>query len=362
LVQRLELRAGGYEGWVSLDLDPAEIDNAVAIAEEAGLVYVSDAEPGIRRRRCGSGYAYRAPDGTPVSSRDRDRISALAIPPAWRDVWICPARHGHLQATGRDAKGRKQYRYHDRWREVRDADKFSKLLDFGGQLDGLRKQVEADLAGTAPTKSRILALVIQLLDETLIRVGNEEYAAVNESFGLTTLRNKHAAVDGADLMLRFVGKSGVEHDVRLHDRKLASLVRRCHELGGHELFSYRDGDEVRSISSTDVNDWLHTFVGPETTAKTFRTWGASAVVVEQLATADVSGRDSDANDQILSAIDVAAERLRNTRAVCRQSYVHPAVLDAFRDGSLAASWAHSRDGAHLTRPERTLLRTLQQGP
>ncbi len=267
---------------MSLDLDPTELDSAVAIAEEAGLVYVSDADPGIRRRRCGTGYAYRTPDGTAVSGRERERIMALAIPPAWRDVWICPDRHGHLQATGRDAKGRKQYRYHDRWRKVRDADKFSKLLEFGAQLDVLRKQVEADLAGTAPTRSRILALVIQLLDETLIRVGNEEYAALNESFGLTTLRNQHAAVDGADLMLRFVGKSGVEHDVRLHDRKLAGLVRRCHELGGHELFSYRDGDEVRSISSTDVNDWLHRLVGPDTTAKTFRTWGASAVVVESL--------------------------------------------------------------------------------
>lgn len=345
---------------MSLDLDPADIDNAVAIVEEAGLVYVSDAEPGVRRRRCGSGYAYRAPDGTPVSTRDRDRISALAIPPAWRDVWICPVRQGHLQATGRDAKGRKQYRYHARWREVRDADKFSKLLDFGGRLDALRKQVEGDLAGTAPTKSRILALVIQLLDETLIRVGNEEYAAVNDSFGLTTLRNKHAAVDGGDLMLRFVGKSGVEHDVRLHDRRLANLVRRCHELGGQQLFSYCEGDEVRSISSTDVNEWLHAFVGPDTTAKTFRTWGASAVVVEHLASVDVPASDRDANDQILAAIDVAAEQLRNTRTVCRQSYVHPAVLDAYREGSLADHWAHSRDGAHLTRPERALLRTLEQ--
>ncbi len=342
------------------DPDPAEIDGAVAIAQEAGLVYVSDAEPGIRRRRCGSGYAYRAPDGAPVSSPVRDRISALAIPPAWRDVWICPVTRGHLQATGRDAKGRKQYRYHDRWREVRDADKFSKLLDFGDHLDALRKKVEADLAGTAPTKTRILALVIQLLDETLIRVGNEEYAAVNESFGLTTLRNKHAAVDGADLMLRFVGKSGVEHDVHLHDRKLASLVKRCHELGGHELFSYRDGDEVHSISSTDVNEWLHTVVGPDTSAKTFRTWGASALVVEHLATADVPDDDTEANGRILTAIEVAAERLRNTRAVCRQSYVHPAVLDAYREGSLAENWAHSRDGAHLARPERTLLRTLEQ--
>jgi DNA topoisomerase I len=340
-------------------VEAPEADNAVAIAEEAGLVYVSDAEPGIRRRRCGSGFTYNGPDGDTVSPRERERVSALAIPPAWRDVWICPRRDGHLQATGRDAKGRKQYRYHDRWREVRDADKFSKLLEFGNQLDPVRRQVEADLTGTAPTKARILALVIHLLDDTLIRVGNEEYAAENESFGLTTLRNNHAAVAGADVTLRFVGKAGVEHDVQLHDRKLAGLVKRCHELGGHELFSYRDGDEVGSISSTDVNEWLHGVVGPETSAKTFRTWGASATVVRQLAPQDVPTSDGDANERILSAIDVAAEQLHNTRAVCRQSYVHPAVLDGYRDGTLADSWAHSREGLHLTRPERTLLRTLE---
>jgi DNA topoisomerase I len=341
-------------------VDTIELDTAAAIAEEAGLLYVSDAEPGVRRRRCGSGYAYRCADGTSVSARDRARISALAIPPAWRDVWICPVGRGHLQATGRDAKGRKQYRYHDRWREVRDADKFSKLLEFGTRLDAVRKEVDADLAGTAPTRSRILALVVHLLDETLIRVGNEEYAATNESFGLTTLRNKHAAVNGADVRLRFVGKSGVEHDVDLHDRKLAGLVKRCHELGGQELFSYREGDEVGVISSSDVNDWLHRVVGPDTSAKTFRTWGASAVVVEQLASAEAPSDDTEANQEILAAIDVAADRLRNTRAICRQSYVHPAVLDAYRDGSLAESWAHSRDGHHLTRPERALLRTLDQ--
>ncbi len=345
---------------MSLTLESTEIDTAVAIAEEAGLVYVSDASPGVRRRRCGSGFAYRTPDGDAVSGRDRDRISALAIPPAWRDVWICPLRQGHLQATGRDAKGRKQYRYHDRWRQVRDADKFSKLHDFGSRLDALRKRVDADLVGTAPTRSRILALVVRLLDDTLIRVGNEEYAADNDSFGLTTLRNKHAAVDGAEVMLRFVGKAGVEHDLRMHDRKLAALVKRCHELGGQELFSYREGDDVASISSTDVNEWLHAVVGPDTSAKTFRTWGASAVVVEQLSTSEPPTDDGGANDVILAAIDAAADRLHNTRAVCRQSYVHPAVLDAYRDGSLADSWAHSRGGQRLSRPERTLLRTLEQ--
>jgi DNA topoisomerase I len=343
---------------MDVTLEGPDPDGAEAIAEEAGLAYVTDADPGIRRRRCGSGYRYIGADGTKVTARERDRISALAIPPAWRDVWICPLRRGHLQATGRDVKGRKQYRYHDRWREVRDADKFSKLLDFGNHLDELRTQVDAALAGTAPTRERVLALVIHLLDETLIRVGNEEYAATNESFGLTTLRNRHAAVHAADVTLRFVGKSGVEHDLQFHDRKLAGLVKRCHELGGQELFTYRDGDEVRSISSSDVNEWLHRTVGPETSAKTFRTWGASSVAVDELATDDPPATDAEANTRIVAAIDVAAEQLRNTRAVCRQSYVHPAVLDAYRDGSLAEHWEHSRDGRTLRRAERTLLRTL----
>ncbi len=340
--------------------DTTEMDASVAIAEEAGLVYVSDAAPGIRRSRHGAHFRYRNPDGGAVSHATRARISALAVPPAWSDVWICPRREGHLQATGRDAKGRKQYRYHDRWREVREADKFSRLHDFGEALDGLRQKVEADLAGSIPTRARVLALVVHLLDETLIRVGNEEYATVNDSYGLTTLRDKHAEIDGAEVTLCFVGKSGIEHDLQLHDRKLANLIKRCHELGGQELFTYRDGDERGSITSSDVNDWLHEVVGPETSAKTFRTWGASAVVVGELAGLDAPATDAEANDQIVAAIDVAAARLRNTRAVCRQSYVHPTVLDAFRDGSLGDQWAQTRAGARLSRAERTLLRALEE--
>ncbi|MEZ5179445.1 MAG: hypothetical protein R2746_14530 [Acidimicrobiales bacterium] len=258
---------------VAVDGEVVPADSA-AVAEEAGLRYVTDASPGIRRRRRGKGFSYRDADGGPVSDGDRERICALAIPPAWSDVWICPHPRGHLQATGRDAKGRKQYRYHDRWREVRDADKFSRLLTFGEALDALRARLEQDLAGTSG-RSQVLAAVVRLLDDTLIRVGNEEYAATNETYGLTTLRPDHVERAGTrSFAIRFVGKSGVEHEVSVTDPKLARLVRRCHELDGQVLFSYADeGDALQAVSSSDVNEYLHELVGPETTAKVFRTWG-----------------------------------------------------------------------------------------
>lgn len=250
-------------------------DEAPAIAQEAGLRYVSDAAPGIRRLRRGKGFRYRDVDGSTVSKAVRERIDHLAIPPAWTDVWICPYANGHLQATGRDARGRKQYRYHDTWRAVRDADKFSSLLMFGEALDGLRSTIEADLARPGTGRAQVLAAVVRLLDDTLIRVGNEEYAVTNESYGLTTLRPDHVeSIGQREFRLCFVGKSGVEHEATVEDPKLARLVRRCHELDGKELFSYRDEDgSIASVSSSDVNQYLHDHVGPQTTAKQFRTWG-----------------------------------------------------------------------------------------
>jgi len=341
--------------------DLVEQGDAEAMAEEAGLVYVTDAQPGIRRRRRGDRFSYRGLDGKAVSKATKARIDALVIPPAWSDVWICPTRNGHLQATGRDARGRKQYRYHDTWREIRDADKFSRLGDFGEALDDLRGQIESDLAQTDDERERVLALVVRLLDDTLIRVGNDEYAATNDSYGLTTLRPDHVDVDGAQLTLCFVGKSGVEHETTIHDRKIARLVKRCHELGGQELFTYRaDGGSIARVTSADVNDYLRRHVGPEVTAKVFRTWGATAVVARALAEAP-SADDQDeagADAQVVAAIDQAAEVLRNTRAVCRQSYVHPVVIDAYRDGSLADAWSHTRGGARLDRADRTVLRLL----
>ncbi|MGZ4707434.1 MAG: DNA topoisomerase IB [Acidimicrobiales bacterium] len=335
--------------------------DAETVAEEAGLVYVSDAEPGVRRRRRGDRFSYRGVDGKPVSKATRARIEALAIPPAWSDVWICPLRNGHLQATGRDARGRKQYRYHDTWREVRDADKFSRLGDFGGALDGLRGQIEADLRSSADDRDRVLALVVRLLDETLIRVGNDEYATTNDSFGLTTLRPDHVEVEGSEFTLCFVGKSGVEHDVTVHDRRLARLVKRCHELGGQELFTYRAADgSIARVTSADVNDYLHHHVGPDVTAKVFRTWGATAVVARSLAEAKPVEDEAQADEAVIAAIDRAADLLRNTRAVCRQSYVHPLVLDAYRDDTLADTWSHTRGGARLDRADRTVLRLLTE--
>lgn len=333
--------------------------DAAAVAEEAGLRYVTDAEPGIRRRRHGRGFSYRDARGEPVSPADRRRIDALVIPPAWRDVWICPFARGHLQATGRDARGRKQYRYHDRWREVRDADKFSRLRTFGEALGPLRARLDEDLE-REPGRTQVLAAVVRLLDDTLIRVGNEEYAATNETFGLTTLRPEHVERAGArSFTVRFVGKSGVEHDVSVQDPKLARLVRRCHELEGQVLFSYQEGGEPVAVTSTDVNEYLRALVGPDTTAKVFRTWGASAIVTGELATGELPDTDREAEQRVVEAIDVAAGQLRNTRAVCRQSYVHPVVLDAFRAGDLHEVWHDARSGPRLTRADRTLLRLLQ---
>jgi DNA topoisomerase I len=329
-----------------------------AIAEEAGLSYVTDAAPGIRRRRRGRGFSYVSASGETVSATVRRRIEQLAIPPAWTDVWICESAKGHLQATGRDLRGRKQYRYHDRWREVRDADKFSRLAAFGERLPALRALLDDQLAGTGATHDRVLALVIKLLDETLIRVGNEEYATANDSYGLTTLTPDHVDVHNRSFTLSFVGKGGAEHDVLVDDPKLARLVSRCHELGGHDLFSYRDDGVIHSVNSSDVNSWLHQQVGPEASAKTFRTWGASALVVSELAPAEPPDADDEANSRILSAIDLAATSLRNTRAVCRESYVHPLVLDSFREGSLRDSWEHSRPTNYMSRSEQALVKVL----
>jgi DNA topoisomerase-1 len=333
-----------------------------AVAEEAGLRYVSDAEPGIRRLRRGRGFSYRDVDGEAVNQRTRRRIEELVIPPAWTDVWICPTSTGHLQATGRDARGRKQYRYHDRWREVRDADKFSRLLAFGESLGGLRKQLEDDLAGPGAGRDQVLAAVIRLLDDTLIRVGNEEYAAANDSFGLTTLRPDHVEEVGRRAFtLCFVGKGGVEHEVTVEDPTLSRLVRRCHELDGQDLFSYLGDDgEVASVSSGDVNDYLHRHVSPDTSAKVFRTWGASSLVTRSLAARELPETDAEADTAIVEAIDLAAAQLRNTRAVCRQSYVHPSVLDSYREGTLQETWAGSRSGRRLDRADQTLLNVLRR--
>lgn len=315
------------------------------LEERAGLVYVSDAEPGIRRHRRGHGFAYRLPDGRWL--RDADellRIRRLAVPPAWRDVWICTDPDGHLQATGRDARGRKQYRYHARWRELRDEHKFERLAEFGRALPRIRLRVARDLAGGADAipRERVLATLVRLLDATFVRVGNEEYARENDSYGLTTLRRDHADIEGATLRLQFRGKSGVLHEVMLDDPRVAAVVRRCQQMPGQELFRYQDAaGMLHRIGSGDVNDYLREISGGDFTAKDFRTWHGTVLALELIraaCSADAAGRPG--AQQILREV---AQRLRNTVAVCRKAYIHPDVLALGQrigsdDAATAALW------------------------
>jgi DNA topoisomerase-1 len=309
--------------------DPAEA------AKTAGLRYVHDGGPGIRRARAGKGLRYVGPDGKAV--RDRDtlrRIRALAIPPAWTDVWVCPAPNGHLQATGKDARGRKQYRYHPRWRAVRDETKYHRLIAFGLALPKIRARVEQDLAQAGLPRGKVLATVVRLLETTLIRVGNEESARANGSFGLTTLRDRHVQVEGTNLRFSFRGKSGVRHDVAVTDRRLARVVRRCQDLPGHELFQYLEEGQPHAVDSADVNEYLHEIAGEEFTAKDFRTWAGTVLAARALRELPAVGSQTQAKHNVVRAIEAVARRLGNTKAVCRKCYVHPAVLDAYRDGTL----------------------------
>ncbi|HKY13787.1 MAG TPA: hypothetical protein VJM33_02600 [Microthrixaceae bacterium] len=349
-----------------LEPDPED----ALLLESAGLAFSSDVEPGLRRRRAGRGFSYRDAEGSRLDDETIARIRSLAIPPAWSDVWICPDPSGHLQATGRDARGRKQYRYHDDWRQIREDTKFEQLREFGAVLPEVRRAIDADLSRPGMPQEKVLALVMALLDQTLIRVGNDEYRRANGTFGLTTLYRRHVQVNGSTLRFHFVGKGGQRHEVKMTDRRLAAMVRRCHELGGREVFSYLDDSgELARVDSAACNEYLRGLAGDEVTVKTFRTWGATATVVEQLATSplelDPSGAAADAtvgrsasDRAVLDAIDVAARRLGNTRAVARRSYVHPGVLDAYADGSLDEAWQRSRRSRLLSRAERAAERVL----
>jgi DNA topoisomerase-1 len=301
----------------------------------AGLKYVSDAQPGIRRRRRGKGFSYSTPAGEPVrDSVNLARIRALAIPPAWTNIWICPSSRGHIQATGRDARGRKQYRYHPDWQVQRDEVKFERLVAFAAALPRIRQRVEQDLARSGLPREKVLAAVVRLLETTLIRVGNGEYARQNGSFGLTTLRNEHADTTGATLHLTFRGKSGKEHRVKVSDRPLARLVRHCQELPGQTLFEYLDEHgECHSVDSADVNQYLRESSGADFTAKDFRTWGGTVLAAAALGRAAQLWPGTEPKHRLVEAIDEVARRLGNTRAVCRKSYIHPAVIDAYLDGS-----------------------------
>ncbi len=298
--------------------------------------YSNDARPGITRRKAGRGFTYGAPDGSTIrDASTRARIRALAIPPAWTGVWICPYPNGHLQATGRDARGRKQYRYHERWRTGRDDAKFERLIDFAGVLPVIRERCEADLSRPGMPREKVLAAVVRLLETTLIRVGNDEYARLNKSFGLTTLRTRHATVTGTQIRFKFRGKSGRQHEVGLTDRRLATVVRRCQELPGQELFTYIDDEgEPRDVASDDVNAYLREISRADVTAKDFRTWAGTVLAYRALRALAPDPDDKAARRNVVDAVRFTSERLGNTPAVARRSYVHPAILAAYMEGSI----------------------------
>ena len=324
---------------------------------------VNDMVPGIRRVRAGRGFTYRFPDGAPV--RDDEtlaRIRALAIPPAWIDVWICPTADGHVQATGRDARGRKQYRYHTTWRAAREQQKFAMLETFGTALPTIRRRRARDLARGDLALPTVLAGVVLLLERTMIRVGNEEYVRANGSFGLTTLRSRHARVHGTCVDLRFVGKGGIPHDVSIDDARIADLVQRCRRLRGEHLFQYVNGDgRAHAVLSTDVNEYLRDLARADVTAKDFRTWMATLMTGTALAALPPPTSTARTRREVNTVLDVVAGRLRNTRAVCRSSYVHPAVLEAYADATLTERWhpAATRRPRGLTAEEQCLLGFLR---
>ena len=307
-----------------------------AAARAAGLRYVHDDKPGIRREPAAGGFRYLGAKGEPVEDEATlARIKSLVIPPAWQEVWICPRANGHLQATGRDARGRKQYRYHPKWRATRDEVKYERMLKFGQALPAIRAEVDRALGLPGLPREKVLATIVYLLEATMMRVGNEEYARTNKSFGLTTLRNRHVKVDGSEIAFRFRGKSGVYHKVKVQDRRLARIIARARDLPGQELFQYVDDEgETHSIDSSDVNDYLRSITGEEYTAKDFRTWSGTVLAALALQEFEKFDSEAQAKKNIVRAIESVAEKLGNTPSICRKCYVHPAVLDAYLEGTV----------------------------
>jgi DNA topoisomerase-1 len=342
--------------------------DAIVVAEAAGLVYATDALPGIRRRRRGKGWSFVGPDGKTVTDPQTvARIKSLAIPPAWTEVWICADPNGHIQATGRDAKGRKQYRYHPRWNEHRSANKFGRLIAFSQTLPKIRDRVDHDLKRQGLPREKVVATVVRLLETTYIRIGNAEYAKANKSFGLTTLRDGHVDVAGTKLRFRFVGKSGMRHEIELRDRRLARIVKMCRDLPGYELFQYIDEHGVRQdVDSGDVNAYLREIAGEDFSAKDFRTWGGTLLAARELRQMTPPKSQREAKKTVTQVIQRVASVLGNRPATCRKYYVHPAVLEAYADGSLFEAVAQVRregfeDTPHdLDLEEGALLELLQR--
>jgi len=316
-----------------LDLDPE------ATAEVAGLRHVNDSKPGISRKKAGRGFYYLAANGSKITDHKMlTRIKSLVIPPAYRDVWICSFANGHIQATGMDERGRKQYRYHPRWREIRDETKYHRMTLFGSLLPKIRKRTNRDLRKRGLPREKILAAIVQLLEKTLIRVGNEAYAKENQSYGLTTMRNKHVEVNGHTMEFDFRGKSGKKHHIDLTDRRLAAIIKRLQDLPGQELFQYLDdNEEPRSIDSAEVNEYLKHVSGEDFTAKDFRTWSGTVLMTLALREFEEFDSQAQAKKNVVAAIKSVAERLGNTPAVCRKCYVHPAILECYVDGTMLQS-------------------------
>lgn len=346
---------------------PAPVPDAPAVARSAGLRYVSDTSPGITREPHGQGFRYLDANGEEIDDEATlARIRALVIPPAWTDVWICRLDNGHLQATGRDARRRKQYRYHARWRSVRDDAKYERMISFGKALPAIRRQVDADLKMPGLKREKVLATVVYLLQATMMRIGNEEYARTNKSFGLTTLRSRHVRIDGKEVQFRFRGKSGVFHDVKLANKRMATIIGRIRELPGQDLFQYLDDEgEPHAIGSADVNDYLRSITGEDYTAKDFRTWSGTVLAALALSEFEKVDSEAQAKKNIVRAIESVAEKLGNTPSICRKCYVHPAVIESYLDGTildaLRARTAQELTGdLHALQPEEAAVVALLQ--
>ena len=341
------------------------VTDPVESARSAGLRYVSDAKPGITRKRWRKGFRYYDAEGERIHDPETlARVKSLVVPPAWNGVWICPNPKGHLQATGRDARGRKQSRYHPRWREVRDETKYERMMAFGIALPMIRERVELDLARPALPREKILAAIVRLMETTLIRVGNVEYVKQNQSYGLTTMRGKHVQVDGSTITFKFQGKSGVRHAVDITDRRLARIIQRCQDIPGYELFQYVDGDgQHHTIDSADVNDYLREATDQHFTAKDFRTWAGTVLACTRLHELDVFESEAEAKKNVVEIVKAVAGRLGNTPSVCRKCYIHPVVIDAYLSGGITKTVREhepEETSRGLQREEMILMKLMQR--
>jgi DNA topoisomerase I len=337
-------------------------------AESAGLRYVSDTRPGIRRKKAGTGFSYTRVDGSKLTEKDvLKRIKALAIPPAWTEIWICPFADGHLQATGRDAKGRKQYRYHPRFREVRESTKYEHVVAFADSLPTIREKVREHMALRGLPREKVLATVVHLLETTLIRVGNDGYAKQNNSYGLTTLKNRHVSVDGNEVRFRFTGKSGKQWSLRVRDRRIAKIIKACQDLPGQELLQYVDeSGSCQDVTSSDVNGYLKEITGKDITAKDFRTWAGTVLAAMALNELESFDSAAQAKRNLRAAIEKVAGKLGNTPTICRKCYVHPEVLNSYIDGELVLELKEKaeselRDDVQSVKPEEAAVLALLRG-